>query len=186
MKKENSTLDTTTNCEKKPYERVWLYTLLTIPILALMGFAGYVLWINKFWLALIYIGFFILINFFQSYYCLNIDCPYIGWFCPAVVGIIPSAWLARIWQKIGIKKNKKLAEISATLGSLMLLGLIVFPLYWLFKYNLIAFFGFLIGVIVYAFAFLLSICPVCASKESCPGGKTSTKLKQGLKKKGAV
>ena len=161
-----------------PYKRVWLYFLLTIPLLALMGFAGYVLWINKFWLALIYMGFFILVNFFQSYYCLNIECPYIGGFCPAVAGIMPSAWLARLWQKLKIKKNRKLAEVSAVFGSMMLLGLIVFPLYWLFQYHLIAFFGFLLGIIVYAFAFLLTICPACASCENCPGGQASLKLRR--------
>jgi len=169
-------------CNHRLYERVWLYIIITVPLLALMGFATYVLWLNKFWLGIIYIGFYVLTNIFQSYYCINIDCPYIGGFCPAVAGIMPAAWIARILQKLGLKTNKKIAEVAATLGATMLLGLIVFPLYWLFQYNLIAFFGFLIGILIYGFTFLLQICPVCASKESCPGGITSTKLRQKLSK----
>jgi hypothetical protein len=145
-----------------------LYILLTVPLLALMGFAAYVLWLNAYWLTLIYIGFFVLTNLFQSYYCAHINCPYIGRACPAVAGIMLSAFIAEIWKKIKLKTNKKLANVFATLGSLMLLGLIVFPLYWLFVYHVVAIIGFLIGILIYGFAFLMIICPACASRESCP------------------
>ena len=115
-------------------------------------------------------------NLIQSYCCHYQDCPYVGGFCPAVAGIVPASLIAKIWQKLKVKKSKIAFEILATFGALMLLALIVFPLYWLFIYHIAAFIGFLVGIIVYAFAFLLSICPACAIRDTCPGGKASTGL----------
>ena len=91
---------------------------------------------------------------------------------------MPAAWIAKLWQIMNVNKNKKLAEAFAIFGSLMLLGLIGFPLYWLFQYHIVAFFGYLIGIIIYAFTFLLTICPVCASVKACPGGQASLKLRR--------
>jgi hypothetical protein len=147
-----------------------------------MGFTGYILWIKHYWLTFIYFSFYALTNIFQSYYCVSINCPYIGKFCPAVAGIMPTSWIAKLLKKLHPKPNKKIAEVFALLGALMLLCLVIFPLYWLFQYHIVAFIGYLLGIMVYAFAFLLTICPVCASRELCPGGQMSIKLERKMKK----
>ena len=159
-----------------PYKRTWLYLMLTVPLLAMMGFAGYILWTYNFIFTIIYISIFAFTNLFQSYCCHYQECPYVGGFCPAVAGIVPASLIAKIWQKLKVKKNKLAFEILATLGALMLLGLILFPLYWLFIYHIVAFVGYLLIIIIYAFAFLLLICPACAIRDTCPGGKVSGKL----------
>lgn len=161
-----------------PYKRFWLYFLLTIPLLAIMGFAGYVLWIDWYGYGLIYISFWLLTNIFQSYCCAYQDCPYTGRLCPAVAGIIPASFLGKLLQKMKVKKSKIVFEIFAIFGSLNLLALIVFPLYWLFVYHIVAFVGYLIIIIIYAFAFLLTICPACAIRDTCPGGQASNKLRK--------
>ena len=165
-----------------PYRRFPLYALLTVPMVCMIGFAAYVLWLDSYIFTIIYIGLFILTNFFQSYCCHYQSCPYVGGFCPAVAGIIPSSFIAKIWEKLNIKKSKIWFEIFATCGSLTLFSLIVFPLYWLFLYHIVAFVGFLLMVIIYAATFLLTICPVCAVRKSCPGGKASTKLRRADEK----
>jgi hypothetical protein len=142
-----------------------------------MGFAAYVLWTYNFVYTIIYIAIFVLIHLVQSYCCYYQSCPYVGGFCPAVAGIVFSSILAKLLEKIKPKKSKVWFEVFATFGAILLLGLIIFPLYWLFLYNIIAFIGFLLLVMVYATAFLLTICPVCATRKTCPGGIASTKLR---------
>lgn len=159
-----------------PYKRTWLYILLTIPLLSIMGFATYVLWTYNYIFTIIYVSFFILTNFFQSYCCTYQECSYVGGFCPAVAGIVPASFIAKILVKLKVKRSKIAFEIFAILGSLMLLSLILFPLYWLFIYHIVAFVGYLLIIILYAFAFLITICPACAIRDTCPGGQTSNKL----------
>ena len=160
-----------------PYSRYWLYLLLTVPLVSMMGFVGYVLWTNHFAYTIAYIGFYILTFLFQSYCCYYQNCPYVGGFCPAIAGIVPASLVAKLLTKIKVRKSKFLFEFFAILASINLLALIVFPLYWLFLYHIAVFVGFLILVMLYGFAFLLTICPVCAVRKTCPGGQASQKLR---------
>ncbi|MBD3191245.1 MAG: hypothetical protein GF308_11405 [Candidatus Heimdallarchaeota archaeon] len=164
-----------------PYRRMWLYFLYTIPIMAMIGFTAYVLWLYNYVYTIIYMGFYVLTFLFQSYCCVYQSCPYIGGFCPAVAGIIPASFVAKLLEKLKVKKDKKLFDFFALIASITLLGLIVFPLYWLFIYHIAAFVGYLCLIALYTIAFLLSICPVCAIRKTCPGGRASQKLTKGTK-----
>lgn len=164
-----------------PYSRTLLYLLLTIPLLCMMGFVAYVLFTYSYIFMIIYLAFFVLTSVFQSYCCHYQSCPYVGGFCPAVAGIILASFFAKLLEKIHVRKSKLLFDIFAIIASINLLGLIVFPLYWLFIYNIILFVGFLLMVMLYAIAFLLLICPVCATRNTCPGGIASSKLRRKSK-----
>lgn len=155
-----------------PYRRKGLYFLLTIPfVLLLIGTFVY-LWTFSFALSLVLALFYGMTCLFQAYCCAYQDCPYVGGFCPAVAGIMPASLLAKLIYGQGrITKSKRMFETQATFGVIGLLGMAFFPVFWIAKLGLL----FAIGYVVYHglnyVVFLFTICPACAIRHTCPGGK---------------
>jgi hypothetical protein len=145
---------------------------LTIPLLLLFVVVFVYLWTHSFVLSLIFAGFYGLTCFFQAYCCAYQDCPYAGGFCPAVAGIMPASFLARLLYGNGrIVKSKRMFETQAALGFAGLLGLAFFPLFWIAKLGALFAVGYVACLLVYYGVFLFTICPVCAIRDTCPGGR---------------
>jgi hypothetical protein len=155
-----------------PYKRKGLYLVLTLPFLALLIAVFIYLWTFSFIFSMAFLLFFLAMCYFQAYCCACQDCPYIGGFCPAIVGIMPANVLAKlIHGKKKIIKSKKSFERNVTLASLCWLGLIVFPLFWIAKFGALYAGVYVACHVIYYVIFGLTICPVCAIRNSCPGGK---------------
>jgi hypothetical protein len=164
-----------------PYARKKLYLIITIPLMLLIiAIFGFIFIINPF-CGIIYLGFWFGANVFQSYCCEYQDCPYTDGFCPAVAGIIPASRIANFSIIKNMSKSKKRFELYATFGSLCLLGLIIFPLLFIFELGMVYLLGYLTFILIYAILFLWNICPVCAIRSTCPGGRFSTTLRENFK-----
>ena len=161
--------------------------IITIPlILLLLLVFGSLFLLNPF-LGAIYMSFWVGANIFQSYCCEYHDCPYREGFCPAVAGIIPASRIANLPIMKNMFKSKKRFDLLATFGSLCLIGLFIFPLAILFELgilyeNSLRYLGYFIFILIYAILFLWNVCPVCAIRSSCPGGRFSTILRRNLRR----
>ncbi|MEA2071773.1 MAG: hypothetical protein U9O98_10850 [Asgard group archaeon] len=95
------------NCSEtfSSYSRKLLYLLLTVPILVVIGAVSYYLFTVRVIWGIIYLSLYFLIFFFQSFYCVHINCPYVGRFCPAIAGIFPASFLAKLWIKLNMRIN---------------------------------------------------------------------------------
>jgi hypothetical protein len=158
-----------------PYKRKALYLILTIPIIILYLVIMIHLWqVNKLIFA-IYCSFFILGILFQSYCCAYQDCPYIGKFCPGLGGfLMPASLVALLLKKV--KKVKIMFDLCASIAFICLLGIILLPVYFIYKLGLFLLILYSVIVVVYIVSFLLLICPACAIRDTCPAGKTSSNI----------
>jgi len=160
-----------------PYRRKGLYFALTIPFLILLMSIFVYLWTFSFLPAMVYLLFYIAMCYFQAYCCAYQDCPYVGGFCPAIIGIYPANLLAKtLYKNKALKKSKAKFELNATLGVLSWLSLVAFPVYWLAKLGVEFVLGYVAGHAVYAIIFSLTVCPVCSIRLTCPGGKLQSIL----------
>ena len=101
-----------------PYRRKKLYFLLTVPLVVLLMAVFVYLWTFSLLLSIVFLSFYLAICFFQAYCCAYQDCPYVGGFCPAIVGILPSDTLAKlIYGQQKIVKSEKRFELHAALAS---------------------------------------------------------------------
>lgn len=154
-----------------PYRRKALYYLLTVPFLATLMVAAIYLWTISPWLtvalALCYLG----ASLAQAYCCAYQACPYIGRFCPAIGGIVPAGWSAKVlYGGRTITRSRVRFEIHATIGLLGLVGMALLPLWWITQRSLPLAMGYVVLQLAYYAAFMLTVCPVCAIRETCPGG----------------
>jgi hypothetical protein len=155
-----------------PYRRRKRYFLLTVPLLVLLIGVFVYLWTFSFILSLVFVLFYLMMSYFQAYCCVYQDCPYVGEFCPAVMGILPANFFARlIYGRKGIVKSKKVFDVHASLAIAGWLGLIVFPVFWIATLGVGFVVGYIVVHVVYAAVFGFTICPVCAIRDTCPGGK---------------
>ena len=165
-----------------PYSRKKVYLVITIPLMAMILIVfSFLFLINPFY-GMIFISFWLGANVFQSYCCEYQDCPYTDKFCPAVAGIIPASRIANLPIIKNMQKSKTRFDLFATFGSLCLLGLIVFPLFFLIELDILYPLGYIILILIYAILFLWSICPACAIRGTCPGGRASTSLRTLFRK----
>ena len=180
-------MEKTTQESCVPYRRKTVYLLLTVPMLALYVAVAAFLWTVHLAVFVLYVVFLVLVALFQSYVCVYWRCPYVGRFAPCVGGFcLPSSQIARLFK--GVKRSEKVYNVAVTLAFINFAGVILFPIYFIYRFNLIYALAYLGIVIAYALGFLLLICPVCAIRHVCPGGQTALKLAALLKKKddGAV
>ncbi|MBN2225720.1 MAG: hypothetical protein JW765_13705 [Deltaproteobacteria bacterium] len=155
-----------------PYRRKKFYAILTIPLFILLIAVFIYLWSFSFVLSIIYLSFYLLICLFQAYCCAYQECPYIGGFCPAVSGIMPSSLLAGLlYGKKMSRKSKVLFNLNAAIAFTALVAFILLPIYWIAKLGILHVIGYVIFYLGYYLVFLLTICPACAIRETCPGGK---------------
>jgi hypothetical protein len=165
-----------------PYQRKTLYLLLTIPMIALYITIAVILWhINIAYLVL-YCTLFIIVAISQSYVCVYLRCPYVGKFAPCVGGFcLPSSQIAKLFKNA--QRRERTYNIIVSLAFASFLGIIVFPTYFLYLQSVYYLLIYLGIVLVYAVNFLWLICPVCGTRHVCPGGQTSTKLKEIIVRK---
>ena len=158
-----------------PYKRKALYLLLTGPIVVLyLVIIGYLWEVDKL-IFTVYCSLFVLIILFQSYCCTYQNCPYMGKFCPGMGGfIVPASIVALLLKKV--KRVKTLFNLFALLAFLCLLGIILLPVYFIYKLGLNLLIFYSVIVIAYSLLFLVLICPVCAIRDSCPAGKVSSNM----------
>ena len=155
-----------------PYRRKGLYLILTMPFLVLLVSVFVYLWTYSFILSIALLSFYSAMCYFQAYCCAYQDCPYVGGFCPAIVGIIPASLLTKlIYGKKQVVRSKKSFEMHAAVASVGWLGLIAFPLFWIAKLGIAVAAGYVVCHAVYYVIFGLTICPACAIRHTCPGGK---------------
>jgi len=160
-----------------PYSRKKVYLVITLPlILVILIVFGFLFFINPIY-SIIFISFWLGANVFQSYCCEYQDCPYTDGFCPAVAGIIPASRIANLPIIKNMKKSKTRFDLFATFGSLCLMGLIIFPLFFLIELGIFYPLGYIIFILIYAILFLWNVCPICAIRGTCPGGRASTSLR---------
>lgn len=179
-----------------PYRRKGLYLAIVIPYLAVLTSVFFFLLFKKrhgekavvgqkdkmrFVPGLVYLAFYLGMCYFQAYCCACQECPYIGEFCPAIAGIYPANILARMKygdrEKIKemIKSEKKL-KTDAALATICWGGIMVFPLYWLAKRSALLAAGYVFVHAVYYLFHGLIICPVCAIRDTCPGGQLQARV----------
>lgn len=163
-----------------PYPRKPLYLIITIPMFALyIAICAYLRKVGLVYF-LIYCALFVIVAVGQSYVCMYYACPYIGRFAPCVGGFcLPASRIALLFRNA--KKSERTYNISITAAFLAFIGIIVFPIYFLYQLNAAYLLAYLGIVLVYAAIFLGYVCPVCATRHVCPGGQTSTKLIEMIK-----
>ncbi|MBN1440753.1 MAG: hypothetical protein JW929_15205 [Anaerolineales bacterium] len=168
------------NCAS--YPRKTLYLILTIPMIGIYIGIAVLLWkVNRTFFA-VYLSQFVLVALFQSYVCVYWRCPYVGGFAPCVGGFcLPSSQLARVLKNA--KRSEGLYNVAVTLAFASFLSIIVLPMYFIYQQSAIYLLVYLGIVLVYAASFFWWICPVCGTRHVCPGGQTSTKLRELLKQK---
>jgi hypothetical protein len=119
---------------------------------------------------------FILVAVFQAYCCVHQDCPYIGRFCPGAGGFcVPASRIAKLWRNV--ERSDKRFNLFGSIAFLNLLVIVFLPVYFLYQWNPSALLAYFAIVVAYTFGMLLLICPVCAIRDICPGGRTSDRLR---------
>jgi hypothetical protein len=158
--------------ELKPY--VWtgkdklLYALSMIPFVTVSIGTAFILLTYSIYLTIIFVGLYILVNFFQAGCC--IGCPYRGEYCPAFCGVHLGNHLSRILYK-DRQFDKRFFKLNETAGEIMLGVWILFPLYWLFQtgwYLVPIYLGLFVLHIV---LFVPTQCAKCGYNAICPGGQ---------------
>jgi hypothetical protein len=155
-----------------PYRRKKLYAALTIPLFLIYIAIFVYLWSFSYFLSLSYFLLYLIVCLFQSYCCAYQECPYIGGFCPAVSGIMPSSILAKfLYGRKVRRKSKALFNLNATIAFAALLGFVLLPVYWIYRLGILYLIGYVVFYSGYYLVFMLTVCPACAIRETCPGGK---------------
>ena len=160
-----------------PYPRKKLYLILTVPMIVMYVVIAVFLWRVSTAYFVIYLVLFITVAISQSYVCAYWQCPYVGKFAPCVGGFcLPSSQIARLLKNV--KRTERIYNIVVTLAFASFLGIIILPIYFLYQQGA-AYLSVYLGIIlIYAASFLWLICPVCGTRQVCPGGQTSTKLRE--------
>jgi hypothetical protein len=158
-----------------PYKRKALYLFITIPMIGMYIAIAAFLWTINFSYFLIYCALFVIVAMTQSYVCIYLQCPYVGKFAPCVGGFcLPSSQIARLFKNA--KSSEGIYNVVVTLAFTAFLGIILFPIYFLYIQSVAYLLIYIVIVLAYAVIFLSFICSVCGTREVCPGGQTSTKL----------
>jgi hypothetical protein len=77
-----------------------------------------------------------------------------------------------------IVRSKERFELYATLAIISWVGLAAFPLFWIAKLGIAFAIGYVVCHVVYTVIFGLTICPACAIRDICPGGKFQSWVRQ--------
>ncbi len=155
-----------------PFKKKVLYLALTIPIVIIFIAIAVYLFLTNLVPFIIYCSLFLSVILLQSYCCAYQDCPYIGKFCPGIGGvIILSSVIAKLFKNM--KKSKKLFDLFASLGFTCLIGIAIFPVFYIYKIGIGIMLIYIVIALSYFIAFFSLICPFCAIRDTCPGGKVS-------------
>ena len=162
------------NC--KSYPRKALYTIITLPMIAIYILIVIYLWQSyRIWF-FVYLSLFVIVSIGQSYACAYFKCPYVCKFAPCVGGFcLPASRVALLHKGKTITEQQY--NIFVTIAFAAFTAIIFLPVYFLSQHSRWTMLGYLIIVLIYAAIFLSSVCTVCGIKHVCPGGKTSTMLR---------
>ena len=164
------------NKDCAPYPRKGLYLLFTVPMVIVYVLIAAYLWTINVVFFIIYCSFFVFVALFMSYVCVYWECPYVGKFAPCVGGFcLPSSQIARLWKNV--KRSELLYNAALNLAYFNFFGIILFPVYFLYKLGLLYFLAYLGIVALYTILFMLFICPVCGTRHICPGGQSAMALR---------
>lgn len=159
-----------------PYQRRGLYFALTIAHFAVISMVLVYLWKISPLLSFALVGLYIATSYFQAYYCVYQDCPYVGGFCPAISGIYPANIIATRLKSTGIEKSDSMFQMYGTFAVISWFTMTFFPLYWLYLGGIEYAFAYFIFYLLYYLAFSLRICPSCAVRNTCPGGSLQRRI----------
>jgi hypothetical protein len=163
-----------------PYRRKGLYLALTLPMLLLLLAVFVYLWTYSLLLALAFLACYGVMSFFQAYCCAYQRCPYVGGFCPAVLGIMPASLIAKyVYGRREIVRTKARFEIYATVAVVGWAGLVFLPVHWLARPGIGFALAYVACHVAYTLIFGLTVCPACAIREICPGGKFHKLVQRG-------
>jgi hypothetical protein len=164
-----------------PYRRKGLYLLLTLPMIVMYVAIAAFLWAVRPIYFVIYIVFFVLVAIFMGYVCVHWQCPYVGRFAPCVGGFcLPSSQIARLFK--GVKRSEKTYTLMLTLAYVNFFGIILFPIYFIYRQSVVYALIYVGVVTLYTLCFLRFICPVCATRHVCPGGQSAMQLQDRIKR----
>lgn len=156
----------------KPYQWTkkdkWLYALSMIPFLVVFIGTLYLLTTYSIYLMFLFLGLYILTNFFQAGCC--VGCPYRGKYCPALCGVYLGNFLSTILYK-DREFDEKFFHRNATAGETMVIVLALFPLYWVFKTHWLLVPIYLALLAAHFLIFMSTQCGKCSYNTTCPGGK---------------
>ena len=174
-----------------PFRRKGIYLAIVLPYLAVLISVFFFLLLKKEPIrraavgrrsrtrlvpGLVYLSLYLGMCYFQAYCCACQECPYVGEFCPAIAGIYPGNILARVKYGKGIVKSEKRLRANASLASACWGGLMLFPLPWLAKRSVSYAVGYSLVHAVYYLFHGLAVCPVCAIRDTCPGGMLQARV----------
>ena len=158
-----------------PYKRKFLYLAITLPLLGLYVVLAVFLWRVRPIYAGVYVSMFVFVALSMSFVCVYWECPYVGKFAPCVGGFcLPSSQLARLFKKV--KKTQTRYKIFLNLAYTFFFGIILFPIYFLFRQSIWYLLGYMGVIVVYWLVFMLFVCPVCATRNICPGGQMALSM----------
>lgn len=159
-----------------PYPRKGVYWMISLPYLVLMILTASYLWNFSEMLAIVYVGFYLLTITLHGYICSFSECPYKGKVCPGAFAWFPVGKIAGIFQRMKIKKSEIVINIFFLFILLAQLGILILPIYWIYKLDVLISIGYIIFILFHFFIFVLMICPRCAQRNICPTAKLSNKL----------
>lgn len=163
----------------KPYERKTLYLLLTVPMLLVYGAIAVYLWTVHILACLAYVTLFALVAILQAFICVTWECPYVGRFAPCVGGFcLPASRIAKLFENVELSES--MYSLILTLAFAAFLGIIFFPVVFLYQAGLVYVAAYGGVALAYAVGFLLLICPVCATNAVCPAGQLALALRERI------
>ena len=158
-----------------PYKRKTIYILLTLPLLVLFATVAVYLWGLNTIAFTVYCLLIIIAVLSQSYCCAYQSCPYIGRFCPGIGGILILSSVIALALK-NVKRVPFLFNLFMTLAIGCFLGVIIFPMFFIYKEGFLLLTAYTVLSIGYLFLFFRLVCPACATRDTCPGGMASEKM----------
>jgi hypothetical protein len=168
------------NKDGVPYQRKTLYLFITIPMIGMYIAIAVFLWHVNIPFLLVYGLLFVLVAITQSYVCVYYQCPYIGRFAPCVGGFcLPSSQIARLLKNA--RRSEGIYNVAVSVALTAFIGIILLPVYFLYRESLAHLLAYVAIVGVYAVMFLGFICPVCGTRHVCPGGQTSEMIMEIIK-----
>jgi len=151
----------------------FLYLITLIPFLTAILIASYVLATVSFYLVIIFLSIFIVLNIFQAGFC--IGCPYRGKYCPSAFGVYLGNFFSSTFYKRRIF-DLEFFKCNATLTTISLIIFLAFPVYWLIVINWSYLAVYLALIIAHIFLFFPTMCSKCSYNDICTGGKIAQKL----------
>lgn len=130
------------------------------------------LWTINTWLSFGLLAFYLAACYYQSYCCAYQGCPYIGGFCPAVVGIYPANIIAKfLYEHKTVTRLKVRFGVYAILAISEWLGIAILPLYWLWQLGPLFAIGYFASHVIYYLLFWINDLLQLCRQGNLPWGK---------------